>query len=110
MDHIDRAYLRKRGITFADAAGCNANAVAEYVAAALLHLAASDRLTLPGARLGIVGLGNVGRRVARMAGALGLRCVVNDPPRARSTAEPLYRPLDEVLACDVVTLHVPLER
>lgn len=110
VDHVDLPYLRSRGIVFADAAGCNAKAVAEYVTAALLHLAIINRLELAGARLGIVGFGHVGRRVARYAAALGMECVVNDPPLARSTAEPIYRPLEEALACDAVTLHVPLER
>jgi erythronate-4-phosphate dehydrogenase len=59
--------------------------------------------------LGVVGCGHVGRKVARYAAALGLRVVMNDPPLARATCELVYRPLDEVLACDIVTLHVPLE-
>lgn len=110
IDHIDLPYLQQRGIAFADAPGANANAVAEFVAAALLHLRNTQGLQLQGASIGIVGCGHVGRRVARYAAALGLRCVFNDPPLARATCEPLYRPIEEILACDIVSLHVPLER
>ncbi len=109
-DHVELPYLRSREIAFAGAPGANANAVAEYVVAALLHLRENDGLDLSRASLGIVGFGHVGRRVARYAAALGLRIVVNDPPLGRSTCEPFYRPLDDVLRCDVITLHVPLER
>jgi len=110
VDHIDLAYLRANDIAFADALGANANAVAEYIVAALLHLRATRGLNLGQSALGIVGCGHVGRRVARYAAALGLRCVINDPPLGRATCEPLYRPLEDVLACDIVTVHVPLER
>lgn len=110
VDHIDRNYLRANGIALADALGANANAVAEYIVAALLHLRADRSLDLSHCTLGIVGCGHVGRRVARYAAALGPRCVINDPPLGRATCEPLYRPLEDALACDVVSLHVPLER
>lgn len=110
IDHVDLPYLQQRGIAFADAPGANANAVAEYIVAALLHLRDTQGLQLKGVSIGIVGCGHVGRRVARYAAALGLRCVFNDPPLARATCEPLYRPIEEILACDIVTLHVPLER
>ena len=109
-DHVDVAYLRSAGIAFADAAGCNSTAVAEYIAAVLLNLRARAELTLPGAVIGIVGCGHVGRKVARYAASLGCRVVINDPPLSRATCEPLYRPLDEIKECDVISLHVPLER
>jgi len=110
VDHVDLPYLKQQGIAFADALGANANAVAEYVVAALLNLRDSGDLDLSRSTLGIVGFGHVGRKVARYAAALGLRIVVNDPPLARSTCELLYRPIEEIFDCDVVTLHVPLER
>lgn len=105
-DHVDKAWLAEQGIGFASAPGCNANSVSEYVVAALLELDAIR----PGASLGVVGFGHVGRKVAAKARALGMRVVVNDPPLEAVTAEPIYRPLAEALACDVVTLHVPFEK
>lgn len=109
-DHVDLAYLRRAGIRFADAAGCNAVAVAEYVAAALFHARSTLGIAFHGRSIGIVGCGHVGRVVARFAGALGMRVVMNDPPLARATCEPVYRPLEQILECDFVSLHVPLER
>ncbi|MBI2421308.1 MAG: 4-phosphoerythronate dehydrogenase [Candidatus Hydrogenedentes bacterium] len=109
-DHIDRAFLATRGIGFSSAPGCNANSVSEYITAALLELARRYRLDLGSLSLGVIGCGNVGKRVLAKARTLGMRCVVNDEPLAAETKEPLYRSLEETLACDIVTLHVPLER
>lgn len=110
VDHIDQDYLRARGIGFSSAPGCNANSVAEYITAALFHLAQKHALQLDKMSLGIVGVGNVGRKVAAKARALGLRVVLNDPPLAEATCEPAYRSLAELQACDIVTFHVPLEK
>lgn len=107
-DHIDEDYLRRAGIGFASAPGTNANSVAEYVVAALF--VTMDRLgrTLSGTSIAVVGVGNVGSRVARYAEALGMQVMLNDPPLARQTGNSSYRPLEAVIGCDIVTLHVPL--
>ncbi len=111
VDHIDQAYLAGAGIGFASAAGSNARSVAEYVVAALLELAAAGGYALAGRTLGVVGVGNVGTKVARFAEALGMRVLRNDPPLQRETGDPLFVPREAVLAeADVVTLHVPLTR
>ena len=107
-DHIDKSYLAERGITFSSAPGCNANSVGQYITGALLHLAEKCALDLSALKLGIVGVGNVGSRVLKKASALGLTCVLNDPPLAEETGDPKYRPIEEILDCDIVTLHVPL--
>lgn len=109
-DHVDKAYLAERGIAFSSAPGCNADSVAQYVTAALLELSERYGLPLEKMSLGVAGVGNVGRRVARCGTALGMEVALNDPPLARQTGHPKYRPLAEVLACDVVTLHVPLTK
>ena len=109
-DHIDKAYLAARGIAFASAPGSNANSVGQYIAAALLELAEHHGLDLGNLKLGIVGVGNVGTCILAKATALGLRCVLNDPPLARDTGDPKYRPIDDVFGCDIVTLHVPLTK
>jgi erythronate-4-phosphate dehydrogenase len=109
-DHIDKPWLADRKIGFSSAPGCNANSVGDYVTAALLHLAQRHELALDRMSLGIVGVGNVGKRVHAKAAGLGLRCVLNDPPLCDQAADPKYRPLDEVLACDIITFHVPLEK
>jgi erythronate-4-phosphate dehydrogenase len=109
-DHIDKAWLAAQGIGFSSAPGCNANSVGEYIVAALLHLAAKHDLTLEGMSLGVVGVGNVGSNVAQKAAALGMTVVLNDPPLAEATGNAKYRPLDEILACDFITTHVPLTK
>lgn len=110
VDHIDEAWLAASGIGFSSAPGCNANSVAEYITAALYVLAEQHDLELSTLSLGIVGVGNVGKRVAAKARALGMRVVLNDPPLAEATCEPAYRPIEEIHACDVVTFHTPLEK
>ncbi|MBI5094393.1 MAG: 4-phosphoerythronate dehydrogenase PdxB [Candidatus Hydrogenedentes bacterium] len=109
-DHVDTAYLSKKRIAFSSAPGCNANSVADYVTAALLELSEHHGFRLAGKSLGVVGVGNVGSRVAARGAALGMTCVLNDPPLARQTNDPKYQPIDAILECDVVTFHVPLTK
>ena len=104
-DHIDLAYCDSHGIAVASAPGCNAAAVAQYVAVAL-HTLSLDR---PGATLGIVGVGHVGKKVADAASRAGMRVLLNDPPREAVEGPGCFTPLPELLAeSDVVTLHIPL--
>lgn len=108
-DHLEIPWLEQAGIRWCSAAGCNANSVAEYMAAALLRLAARQNFTLAGMTMAVIGVGNVGRLVVRKLGALGLRILQNDPPRQAAEKSPAFRPLDEILPqADIVTLHVPL--
>jgi len=109
-DHIDLPYLARRNIRFTDAAGSNANSVAEYVLTALLTLAQRHRFKLNGKTLGIVGVGNIGSKIEKYAPVLGLQPLPNDPPLQRLTGDKRYVSLDEALAADIVTLHVPLTR
>jgi erythronate-4-phosphate dehydrogenase len=108
FEHIDLDYLARRGIGFASAPGSNANSVAEFIVAALLALGKKYKFTLVGKSIGIVGVGNVGSKVAVKCAALGMKTVLNDPPLARKTGDPAYRPLDDIFACDFITLHTPL--
>ena len=109
-DHVDKCYLAERGIAFSSAPGCNANSVAEYIVTALLHLAEKYGFDPASKRLGIVGVGNVGSKVYRKASALGMACVLNDPPLAEKNNDPVYRPLDEIRECEIITFHTPLSR
>ncbi|KAA3617936.1 MAG: 4-phosphoerythronate dehydrogenase [Calditrichaeota bacterium] len=107
-DHVDETYLNEAGIAFASAAGCNANAVAEYVFTALSHLAVKRGMQLSECTLGVVGVGHVGSRVVRLAKACGLRVLQNDPPLARQSENHDFVELEELMQADIVTLHVPL--
>jgi erythronate-4-phosphate dehydrogenase len=109
-DHIDTEYLLKNKITFADAKGCNADSVAEYVFTALLKIAIDEELILAGKTIGIVGIGNIGSRIAKIARSLGLRVLKNDPPKERRGIGSGYAHLDEILSADIISLHVPLTK
>ncbi|MEZ5567370.1 MAG: NAD(P)-dependent oxidoreductase [Halioglobus sp.] len=97
MDHIDRDYLRTRGIAFAHAPGANANSVVEYVLAAIAHCDDFLERLLAGGRVGVVGYGHIGQALAVRLQALGIDRVVYDPGwrptpyRARPTL-PAYWP------------------
>ncbi|TNF35292.1 MAG: 4-phosphoerythronate dehydrogenase [Gammaproteobacteria bacterium] len=109
VDHLEIAALEAAGIQWAHAPGCNALAVAEYVAGCLAWLAQQTGQSLCGKSLGIMGLGQTGSRVAAMADALGMTVRWFDPfvPAARPDWQKLAK-ADELLACDVLSLHVPL--
>jgi len=122
LDNLDTAAAARRGIAVVYAPGANTNTVAEHTLGLMLDLArgisrdarsvAAGRWDerarysgdeLGGLTLGIVGFGSIGKRVAQLAEAFGMRVIVaahggNEGP-----------PLRELLAaCDIVTLHVPL--
>jgi (S)-sulfolactate dehydrogenase len=133
LDNIDLPGCEARGIAVIPATGANAQAVAEYViGTALLLLRGAYRSTgevaagkwpraalssgreIAGKALGIVGFGDIGRRVARLGRALGMEAAAHDV--ALPASAPVWRDeqveprdLDALLgASDVVTLHVPL--
>jgi len=110
VEHVDLANLHRRGIGFASAPGSNANSAAEYVIAGLLEIARRRRIPLEGRSIGVVGVGNVGGRVARKCEGLGMKVLRNDPPLQRQTKDPKYVPLDALYDCDFITIHTPLTR
>lgn len=108
LDHLDVDYLREKNIFFANAAGSNANSVAEYVVAAILHHACGKKLRLTDLTIGVVGVGNVGRQVVRDGEALGMCVLQNDPPRQRDEKSKNFLPLDDLMQADIISLHTPL--
>lgn len=73
FDHVDIDGLTQAGIGFSSAPGCNAIAVVEYVFSALMMLAQRDNFDLRDKTVGIIGVGNVGGRLAARLKAWGLR-------------------------------------
>ncbi|MBU3848124.1 MAG: 4-phosphoerythronate dehydrogenase [Candidatus Acinetobacter avistercoris] len=106
-DHLDISILEKNNIAWSNAAGCNAQAVAEYVITALLHLKpelidAGDSFTL-----GIIGLGNVGSRLVKMAKILGWSVIGYDPFVVVEGVSQVE--LDTLLQnADAISMHVPI--
>ncbi|WLD57272.1 4-phosphoerythronate dehydrogenase [Salinispirillum sp. LH 10-3-1] len=108
-DHIDIPFLASRQIPFAHAPGCNADAVCDYVLAALLALHAQTPAELQHKTLSVIGAGNVGRRVVQRFRALGLSVKVCDPPRAeREPDGETFVSLYDALQADIVCVHTPL--
>ena len=110
MDHIDQEYCKSQGILACNAEGCNAGGVLQYVFSALYGVASRKAIKLDDAVFGVIGVGNVGKKVARMAEYLGFKVLKCDPPRAAKEGEEGFCSLEYLLAVsDVVTLHVPLD-
>ena len=111
FDHIDTAWCDRNGIYWDNAPGCNSGSVQQYIASVLVTLAQKYGFSLADKTLGVVGVGHVGRKVARIAELLGLKVLLNDPPRARAEGPEGFVSLDEICAqSDLITIHVPLQR
>lgn len=109
IDHVDTAYLRDADIHFVDAKGSNANAVVDYCFTALAFATLHRDFSLVGSRVGIVGAGAVGGLFAAKLDELGVEVRCYDPFLAvTDQGNRKYYSLEEVLECDVVSLHVPL--
>lgn len=127
IDTIDVAAAHRRGIVVMNAPDATTISVAELAIAGMLnlarHVAAADRsmkagewekkkfggTELAGKTLGIVGLGRIGRTVARLAAAFGMHVIAHDPGVAVTTAGPPLVALDDLCAgADYITLHVPV--
>lgn len=111
-DHVDLPYLHQQGICFANAPGCNADSVADYVISALYNLCSIHQQSLRDKTLGIVGVGNVGSRVQQRLQQLGVNILCCDPPREEIEG-PLegFTDLDTLVAnADVICLHTPLTK
>ena len=110
MDHIDIPWCKAHGIEVQNAEGCNAGGVADYVFSALYGVASRRAIKLDEAVIGIIGVGNVGKKVEYMARTLGFKVLLNDPPRAAKEGPEGFVSLEELLEkATVVTLHVPLD-
>lgn len=132
VDDVDVAAATELGIPVVIAPGANTLSVAEH-ALALIFAAAkdilnSDRKTragefgvrnsykafqLAGKTLGLIGYGNIGRELARLSAAIGMKVVVYDPyVKPESVEQQGYRyerDMGRVLSgADVISLHVPL--
>ena len=109
-DHIDMPWCGSHGIAVYSAAGCNAGGVMDYVFSAMYGVASRKKIPLQNAKLGIIGVGHVGRKVERAGRKLGFQVLRCDPPRAEREGPEGFHTLDEVLAeAQIVTLHVPLD-
>lgn len=111
FDHIDTEWCNKNGIGWTNAPGCNSWSVQQYMASLLVTMAREFGFDCKGKTLGVIGVGNVGSKVARIASVLGFKVLLNDPPRARKEGTEGFVSLDEIISkSDIITCHVPLQR
>lgn len=110
-DHIDTAYCDSHHIAWRTAPGCNADSVEQYVTASLLFLAQKHGFGLEDKTIGIVGVGNVGNRVDKACRKLGMKTLLNDPPREKQEGKGSFVDMDTILnEADIITLHTPLTK
>lgn len=126
LDNVDVAEATKRGIRVINAPGSNSSTIAEHALTLMLmcvrnawnsvkHVKAGEwswrnRYSgdeLRGKTLGILGMGNIGQRVAKLGDAFGMNVIYWDKFPVESEYESCS--IDDVLRrADVVTIHVPL--
>lgn len=108
-DHIDTGWCESHGIRWTNAPGCNSWSVQQYIGSLLVSLSRQFGFKFKEKTIGVVGVGNVGSKVARLAALLGFRVLLCDPPRARKEKSDQFVTLDEIIdRSDIITLHVPL--
>lgn len=111
FDHIDTAWCNANGIEWTNAPGCNSWSVQQYIASLLVNLAQTFGFDCKDKTLGVIGVGNVGSKVARIAELLGFKVLLNDPPRAAKEGSAGFTSLDTLLEkSDIITCHVPLQK
>jgi erythronate-4-phosphate dehydrogenase len=109
FDHIDTEYCKKVGIEWTNAPGCNAESVNQYITSALFSWSMRKRTDLAGKTIGIVGVGQVGSRVAKTCQTIGMKVLLNDPPRERMEGPEKFVSLKTIQKeADIITFHVPL--
>ena len=109
FDHIDTQWCEQNGIFWTNAPGCNSGSVYQYVASTLVNLSIKYGFNFDDKSLGVIGIGNVGRKIVKLGEWLGMRVLLNDPPRARKEEPCGYVSLDGIIReCDIITCHVPL--
>ena len=108
-DHIDTDYCDAAGIKWTNAPGCNSKSVEQYIASTLMVLAETKKLKLKDLCIGIVGVGTVGSKVAKICEIFGMKVFLNDPPRERAEGSDKFVSLETIKnEADIISLHVPL--
>lgn len=110
-DHIDQVFCKQAGVSWSNAPGCNASSVMQYMACALASIALHDKKKFNELCLGVIGAGKVGKKVINLAQVLGMKVLVNDPPRERHEGRLAFTELPRLLEeADIVSMHMPLNQ
>ncbi len=109
FDHIDTDWCENNGIIWTNAPGCNAGSVYQYVASSLVAISKKYGLNFEDRSLGIIGVGNVGRKIVKLGEWLGMRVLLCDPPKSRIEGNCGYVSFEGILReSDIISCHVPL--
>ncbi len=109
IDHIDTDYCNRNNVKWVNAPGCNSSSVMQYIASVLLTLAENKNFDLSSKTIGIIGVGNVGSKIQKVAETLGMNVLLNDPPRAEKEGPEKFSDRQTIQnECDIITFHVPL--
>lgn len=110
VDHLDTRYMDANNIIWRNAPGCNAAGVGDYVIACLNHAWQTLDIDPRQQTIGIVGVGNVGGRLAQRLTNAGFNLLQCDPPKA-DAGHTGYVALEELLSrCQMICLHAPLTK
>ncbi len=109
-DHIDTEYCKAKEIEWTNAPGCNADAVLQYIQSVLYNWSRERQRGLTKLTLGIVGVGRIGNRVASWARAIGMRVLLNDPPREANGEKEFVSLSSITKECDIITFHPTLQK
>ena len=107
-DHIDAQYCKEKGIYWTSAPGCNAGGVVQYIQSAIYKWCEKQQQPADGMTLGIVGVGEIGSRVAAWAREAGMKVLLNDPPREAAGAKGFVSLNEIAQECDIITFHPTL--
>ncbi|CEG56429.1 4-phosphoerythronate dehydrogenase [Legionella fallonii] len=105
-DHLDHFFLRSQNIPIIDAKGSNASSVADYVIASLAYLDQQHLITSK--HVGIIGMGEVGKRVYARLKAANFHIQPYDPPREQWDQQFKSCELEQLLAMDILCIHAEL--
>ncbi|MDG5799454.1 4-phosphoerythronate dehydrogenase [Marinilabiliaceae bacterium ANBcel2] len=107
-DHIDTEWLAQKGIKWTNAPGCNSGSVMQYISSTLALLI-KQGVDPEKTTVGIVGVGNVGSKVEKIAKLMGFKILLNDPPRERKEGKTGFYDYKRVMQeSDIITFHTPL--
>lgn len=110
-DHIDIGYCEAHNIAWRNAPGCNSSSVQQYVASVLVSLAIEKGFDLAGKKMGVVGVGNVGSKVAKIGELLGMKVLLNDPLRQEAENCNDFVDIETIKSeSDIITFHTPLSK
>ncbi|MFV0362996.1 MAG: D-2-hydroxyacid dehydrogenase [Suipraeoptans sp.] len=133
-NNLDKDYLEKRGITWKNVAGYSTDSVAQHTFALLFYLIEKLRYyddyvksgsyvndtvfthfeeaypELTGKTYGIIGLGNIGRKVAHIAEAFGMQVIYASPSGSKPQQDYTQVSMDTLLSeSDIISIHAPLD-